>query len=103
MTDAHKGGSSTLSHHCEQCSVRHRAMCAAAGHKGPLHECSMYGSKEAGRKLAAMLALGASKPWPEALEVLTGSASVDAGDLLAYFAPLSAWLEEQNRGKYCGF
>ena len=53
----------------------HRALCQAAGHKGPLHECSIYGNKAAGDKLQAMLAMGASKPWPEALEALTGDAA----------------------------
>ena len=50
----------------------HRALCQAAGHQGPLHQCSIYGNKEAGERLQAMLALGASKPWPDALEALTG-------------------------------
>ncbi len=50
----------------------HRAMCKAAGHTGPLHTCSIYGNKEVGARLQKMLAMGASKPWPEALEALTG-------------------------------
>lgn len=81
----------------------HRALCQAAGHKGPLHECSIYGSKEAGRKLRAMLDLGSSKPWPEALYVLTGQREMDATALLDYFAPLHAWLKEQNKGQTCGW
>ncbi len=81
----------------------HRALCQAAGFKGPLHECSIYGNKAAGRKLKAMLALGASKPWPEALEVLTGQRRMDATALTEYFAPLEAWLKEQNAGQKCGW
>ena len=81
----------------------HKAMCEAAGHTGPLHTCSIYGSKEAGAKLQAMLALGASKPWPDALEVLTGTREMDAGALMEYFAPLMAYLEEQNEGRKCGW
>ena len=81
----------------------HRAMCQAAGHKGPLHTCSIYGNKAAGAKLKAMLELGASKPWPDALETLTGQRQMDASALLEYFAPLQAWLKEQNKGQQCGW
>ncbi|MCA9634907.1 MAG: M2 family metallopeptidase [Myxococcales bacterium] len=81
----------------------HRALCKAAGHTGPLHECSIYGSKEAGARLQAMLELGASKPWPDALEALTGSREMDASALIEYFEPLQAWLKEQNAGKTCGW
>jgi peptidyl-dipeptidase A len=81
----------------------YQAMCKAAGHKGPLHTCSFYGNKAAGTKLKSMLALGASKPWPEAMEKLTGSKQVDGAALLEYFAPLQKWLKEQNAGKKCGW
>jgi peptidyl-dipeptidase A len=81
----------------------HEALCAAAGNTGPIHRCSIYGSKEAGRRLEAMLGMGRSRPWPEALESLTGSSEMDAGPLLEYFSPLRAWLEEQNAGRHCGW
>jgi peptidyl-dipeptidase A len=81
----------------------HRALCRAAGQTGPLHTCSIYGNAEAGRRLQAMLALGASRPWPDALEALTGERKMDGGALLEYFAPLQAWLTEQNRGLRCGW
>jgi peptidyl-dipeptidase A len=81
----------------------HKALCGAAGFKGPLHQCSIYGSREAGQKLQAMLALGASKPWPEAYQAITGTRRADASALLEYFAPLRAWLREQNRGQQCGW
>ncbi|MCM2332946.1 MAG: M2 family metallopeptidase [Anaeromyxobacteraceae bacterium] len=81
----------------------HKALCAAAGWKGPLHECSIHGSKAAGEKLGAMLALGASRPWPEAYEALTGTRRPDAAALLEYFAPLRGWLERQNAGRACGW
>jgi peptidyl-dipeptidase A len=81
----------------------HKALCQAAGWKGPLHECSIYGSKAAGAKLDAMLQLGASRPWPEAYEVLTGTRRADASALLEYFAPLRAWLTRQNAGRSCGW
>ncbi|MDD5306855.1 MAG: M2 family metallopeptidase [Deltaproteobacteria bacterium] len=81
----------------------HRALCKVAGYEGPLHKCSIYGSKEAGARLAQMMALGQSKPWPEALKVLTGEDKMDATAILDYFKPLMTWLEEQNKGKKCGW
>jgi peptidyl-dipeptidase A len=81
----------------------HRALCDAAGFDGPLHRCSIYGNAAAGERLRAMLAMGASEPWPDALEALTGSRQMDATAILDYFAPLAAWLDEQNRGRTCGF
>jgi peptidyl-dipeptidase A len=81
----------------------HKAMCDAAGFKGPLHQCSIAGNKAAGKKLSEMLAMGASKPWPEAMKKLTGSEQMDGAALLAYFEPLSQWLKEQNKGKKCGW
>jgi peptidyl-dipeptidase A len=81
----------------------HRALCQAAGDKGPLNRCSIYGNKEAGRRLEAMLAMGASKPWPDALEALTGTREMDASAIADYFAPLKAWLDEQNKGTPVGW
>jgi len=76
-----------------------RALCREAGYSGPLHRCSVYGNKTAGEKLNTMLAMGQSKPWPEALETLTGEKRMDATALADYFAPLKAWLDEQNAAK----
>jgi peptidyl-dipeptidase A len=81
----------------------HRALCRAAGFQGALHDCSIYGNKEAGQRLQAMLRLGASRPWPDALFALTGERKMDGGALLEYFAPLQAWLTEQNKGRLCGW
>jgi peptidyl-dipeptidase A len=81
----------------------HRALCKAAGHKGSLDSCSIHNNKEAGAKLRAMLQLGQSKPWPEALAVLSGERKADAGAMLEYFAPLRAWLNDQNKGEQCGW
>lgn len=81
----------------------HRAMCKAAGHTGPLHTCSIYGNKAAGEKLKKMLAMGASKPWPDALEALTGEREMDASALVEYFAPLRGWLSKELAGKKCGW
>jgi peptidyl-dipeptidase A len=81
----------------------HRALCRAAGHRGPLHGCSIHGSREAGRRLQAMLAMGASRPWPEAMHALTGEREADASALVEYFAPLRGWLERENAGRRCGW
>jgi peptidyl-dipeptidase A len=80
-----------------------KALCAAAGFKGPLHECSIFGNKAAGEKFAAMLKLGQSEPWQDTMEKLTGTRQMDASAILEYFQPLQQWLTEQNRGQICGW
>ncbi|WAC74476.1 M2 family metallopeptidase [Roseateles sp. SL47] len=73
-----------------------RALCREAGYTGPLHSCSIFGNRKAGEKYQAMLSLGASKPWPEALKAMTGEEQLDGSALIEYFAPLKAWLDQQN-------
>jgi peptidyl-dipeptidase A len=75
----------------------YKAMCDASGYKGPLNRCSFYGSKAAGEKLYHMLEAGQSKPWQQTLKEMTGTDHLDAQPMLDYFAPLYAWLKEQNR------
>jgi peptidyl-dipeptidase A len=81
----------------------YRAMCDAAGYKGPLNRCSFYNSKPAGERLYSMLKLGASKPWPEALKTMTGSDKIDAAAMIEYFQPLLGWLKTQNQGEKLGW
>jgi peptidyl-dipeptidase A len=81
----------------------YRAMCRESGFTGPLYRCSFYGNKAVGTKLGAMLEMGQSKPWPEALYALTGERQMDAGAMMEYFAPLKQWLDEQNTGKPVGW
>jgi peptidyl-dipeptidase A len=81
----------------------HRGMLHEIGYTGPVHQGSIYGSTKAGEKLKAMLAMGRSRPWPEALETITGEKKFDASAMLEYFAPLKKWLDEQNQGKKVGF
>jgi peptidyl-dipeptidase A len=81
----------------------HRAFAKTAGCTSPLHRCSVYESKDAGKGLQAMLSMGASKPWPDALQALTGSREMDASAILDYFAPLQKWLEEQTKGQPVGW
>ncbi len=81
----------------------YKAACDQAGWTGPLHRCSFYGNKEVGAKLNAMLEMGASKPWPDALEAFTGTRQMSGKAMAEYFAPLKAWLDEQNKGKPQGW
>lgn len=81
----------------------YRAMCKEAGYTGPLNRCTFYQSKAAGAKLNQMLEMGASKPWPDELETLTGQRQMDASAILDYFAPLKKWLDEQNKGLKTGW
>jgi peptidyl-dipeptidase A len=81
----------------------HRELSEIAGCTGPLHRCSIYGSEEAGRRLNAMLEMGLSRPWPDALDALTGSRQMDATAIVDYFAPLQAWLDEQIAGQPTGW
>lgn len=81
----------------------YKAACDQAGWKGPLHRCSFYGNKEVGQRLNAMLAMGASRPWPDALESFTGSRDISGEAMIEYFKPLTAWLSDQNEGRQCGW
>ncbi|HUP62274.1 MAG TPA: M2 family metallopeptidase [Thermoanaerobaculia bacterium] len=81
----------------------HRSLCQAAGYQGPLNRCSIYDDKEAGARLEKMLAMGMSRPWPEALEALTGQRQMDATAIVDYFRPLLDWLDTQNQGRKCGW
>ena len=80
-----------------------RALCETAGHEGALHSCSVFGNEDAGAKLQAMLEAGQSAPWQETLEKLTGTQEMDASAIIDYFAPLMAYLKEQNEGRTCGW
>lgn len=44
-----------------------------------------------------MLQLGSSRPWQDALEILTGQRYMDASGLLDYFKPLQDYLEYYNK------
>lgn len=83
----------------------YEALCDAAGHRGPLHECDFYRSKEAGALMGDMLKLGSSRPWPEALMAITGgkTGKMDARPILRYFQPLYEWLVKYNANNYVGW
>lgn len=90
----------------------HQALCEKAGQfdpknptSKPLHECDIYQSTNAGNAFKDMLKLGSSKPWFDAMELLTGQREMDAGPLLNYFNPLYEWLKNENRrtGEHIGW
>ncbi|KAI5646416.1 angiotensin-converting enzyme domain-containing protein [Phthorimaea operculella] len=89
----------------------HRALCQLAGEYDPndptkkLVDCDIYQSVDAGNALANMLKMGSSKPWPDAMEVLTGQREMKADGLLEYFKPLYEWLQQENlrTGEYIGW
>lgn len=81
----------------------HKALCEISGNTGPIHRCTIYGSKEAGQRLNAMLEMGMSKPWPDALDALTGTRKMDGSAIMAYFSPLKIWLDEKNKNRQCGW
>ncbi|MBL4871542.1 MAG: M2 family metallopeptidase [Robiginitomaculum sp.] len=81
----------------------HKAACDIAGNTGPLHSCSIYGNKEVGARFDAMMKMGASRPWQEALEAFTGTDQMDGSAILEYFAPLMVYLQEENKDRTCGW
>ena len=80
-----------------------KALCEAAGHTGPLSECSIFGNEAAGKKFGAMLEKGASQPWQDTMYELTGTRQMDASAIIEYFKPLQGWLKQQNKGQTCGW
>lgn len=44
-----------------------------------------------------MLRMGSSKPWPDAMEVMTGQRQIDPSAILEYFKPLEDWLIQKNK------
>ena len=81
----------------------YEAACRQAGWEGPLHRCTVYGNREVGERFNRMLEMGASRPWPDALEAFTGTRQMDGGAMARYFQPLMTYMQEQNRGQQCGW
>jgi peptidyl-dipeptidase A len=81
----------------------YKVACDQSGWTGPLHRCSFYANKEVGQRLNKMLAMGASKSWPEALEEFTGTREMSGSAMIEYFRPLMIWLQDQNKTRQCGW
>jgi peptidyl-dipeptidase A len=56
-----------------------------------------------GTRLKAMLEMGASKPWPDALVAFTGTREMSGKPMLEYFAPLMTRLKTRNKGEKKGW
>ena len=81
----------------------HKAACEQAGWEGPLHRCSIYNNKDVGERFNAMMEMGASKPWPDALESFTGTREMDGSAIVEYFDPLMVYLKQENADQSCGW
>ena len=82
----------------------YKAACDQAGWTGPLHRCSFYGSKEVGDASERDACARRNRSRGQTrCEAFTGERAMDGSAILAYYAPLSAWLKEQNAGKTCGW
>ncbi|CAH4035597.1 unnamed protein product [Pieris brassicae] len=89
----------------------HRSLCQLAGQYSPgdssklLFNCDIYKSPAAGNALKNMLKLGSSRPWPDAMEALTGQRNMDASGVMEYFQPLYDWLKAENErtGEHIGW
>ena len=81
----------------------HEALCKESGFDGYLHECSVYGNKDAGEKIISTMAIGQSLPWQDAFEKITDSRELSGESILSYYAPLKKWLDEQNQNRTCGW
>ncbi len=79
----------------------HDHICREILHQDP-QTATYYGNQEVGAYLRAILEPGATRDWRELMREATGE-DLSSRAMLAYFAPLQAWLEEQNRGRAVGF
>ncbi|XP_063544050.1 angiotensin-converting enzyme-like isoform X1 [Cydia strobilella] len=73
-----------------------RSLCRSTNHSRPLHECSIYGQKEAGKLLSTGMSLGASQDWRKVLEAMTGETKLSTKGFLEYFSTLQDFLKEEN-------
>jgi peptidyl-dipeptidase A len=80
----------------------HKNICDAAGNTNLLSRCSTYNSKDAGNKLKALFALGSSKTWSKTLAIWADEKELDGSAMVEYYAPLQAYLDQQNKGLTCG-
>ncbi len=81
----------------------HEALCNLIDYDGYLHECSIYGNKEAGDRIITTMAMGQSLPWQDAFENLTGLRHLSGKSIMNYYAPLKEWLDEENKNRTCGW
>ena len=70
--------------------------------KQPANACNYLGSQETGEFLRSVLSVGATRDWREVLKEATGE-DLSTKPMMEYFAPLMAWLQEQNEGRQKGW
>jgi peptidyl-dipeptidase A len=66
------------------------------------HNCNYYGNKEVGQFLWNILKLGKTRDWRQVIKEATGE-EIGARAMLEYFAPLTKFLAEQNKGREIGW
>lgn len=81
----------------------HKSLCDIAQPSVPLYQCDIDGNREAGARLAQMLALGSSQPWTAAMKLMTGSEKMSAQPLIEYFKPLFDYIDETIRNETLGW
>ncbi|XP_050349333.1 angiotensin-converting enzyme-like [Nymphalis io] len=72
------------------------SLCKKANHTGPLHECSIYGDKEAGKLLSDGMSLGASEDWRTVLHTMTGENELSSRGIIEYFSGLNVFLKDET-------
>jgi peptidyl-dipeptidase A len=70
--------------------------------KQDVRAANYAGSRAVGMYLDSILRLGATRDWAQVMREATGE-DLSSEAMLAYFAPLQAWLAEQNAGREVGF
>ena len=79
----------------------HRHICEQILHQD-VRAANYYGNREVGAYLQELLAAGDTRDWRELLREATGE-ELSSEAMLAYFAPLQAWLARQNAGRDVGW
>ena len=81
-----------------------KALCDAAGFKGPLHGVlDLRQRSRPARSSARCSRKARASRGRTRCTKLTGTRQMDASAILDYFAPLQGWLKQQNEGKTCGW
>lgn len=64
--------------------------------------CNFQGNKEVGDYLLKIMKAGATRDWRELIREATGE-DISGKAMLEYYAPLTKWLQEQNKGREVGW
>ncbi|XP_076045053.1 angiotensin-converting enzyme-like isoform X2 [Oratosquilla oratoria] len=74
----------------------HKRLCDVAGNTGPIYDCDVNNSTDAGEVLKEMMSLGSSQPWQKTLAGFLDDSNgkLDASTLVEYFKPLDPFLDD---------